>query len=258
MTMDLSAFGDPRAVFGAKVADYVASRPDYPPALFEALRARGWLAATHLVADLGAGTGLLTRDLLPHVRQVIAVEPNAAMRAASDALLRQDPRYLSVDGRAEATGLPDGVIDLITAAQAFHWFDIDAARRECLRILKPSGQVALIWNDRLLSDPLHQALGPVFETYGGEKRDALLAHEDRSRVAEFFRGQYETLQFDHAHQLDREGLVSLVFSRSYMPAQNSPQGQAARATVAAIFDRHAVEDRVAVRYTTVAMIGRPL
>lgn len=246
------------AIFSPKVADYVASRPDYPAPLFDALRAACSLSTDAVVADIGAGTGLLTQGLLAQGYQVTAIEPSAAMRAAADQALSRFAHYRSADGSAEHIPLPDASVDLITAAQAFHWFAVDAARAEFLRVLKPHGQVALIWNDRVLTDPLHTALNALFAKYGGPKRDALLAHEDRGNVAAFFGATVpQQWTWPHAHHLDADALLSLVFSRSYMPDKNSPLGQQACVELREIFERLAVDGTVAVRYTTVAMLGRP-
>lgn len=245
-------------IFSPKVADYVASRPDYPADLFDALREGCNLQPGAAVADIGAGTGLLTQGLLAQGFDVTAIEPSAAMRAAADQALSQFAHYRSAGGSAEHIPLPDASVDLITAAQAFHWFDVDAARAEFLRVLKPHGQVALVWNDRVLTDPLHTALNALFAKYGGPKRDALLAHEDRGNVSAFF-GATVPRQWTgpHAHHLDAAALQSLVFSRSYMPDKDSPVGQQACADVREIFERLSVDGVVAVRYTTVAMMGRP-
>lgn len=245
-------------IFGPKVADYCASRPDYPAPLFELLRSQCGLTAGVTVADVGAGTGLLTRGLLGTGASVVAVEPNAAMRGACDHALQTAPNYRSVEGCAEAMPLADGAVDLITAAQAFHWFDVERARSECLRVLRQAGQVALIWNDRLFGDPLHVALDQVFEPFGGEKRAALLAHEDRGLVPRFFgAGRFQTHQWPHEHALSQDGLLSLVFSRSYMPPRESEPGQRAAERVREVFDALAMDSEIAVRYTTVLMLGRP-
>jgi SAM-dependent methyltransferase len=245
-------------LFSAKVAEYIASRPNYPRALFDELAALGLLNASKRIADLGAGTGIFTRALLDRGCEVIAVEPNAAMRAAADTALQSYPRYRSVTGTAEHTSLAAASIDLITAAQAFHWFDIAAARSECLRILKPEGQVALIWNDRVLTDPLHIALDEIFTKYGGAMRGAVLAHEDRSSVPQFFgSAEVHTLQYPNEQRLNRDGLTSLVLSRSYMPARDTGAGQAAVQDTHRIFDAFSAGDHVTVRYRTIATIGRP-
>jgi SAM-dependent methyltransferase len=245
-------------VFSAKVADYVAARPDYPAALFDTLAREAGLQPGAAVADIGAGTGLLTRDLLARAAQVTAVEPSAEMRAACDHALAGRAGYRSLEGQAEATGLADASVDLITAAQAFHWFDIDPARREALRILKPHGQVALIWNDRLPGDPMHTAMDDLFADFGGERRGAMLVHEgQRGDLSAFYGFTPRQFEFDHAHVLDRGGLQALAFSRSYMPARNTDAGCAASRALDALFDRFAQDGQVVVRYRTVMMLGRP-
>lgn len=251
-----AASGGLHAVFGDKVADYQASRPDYPPALFEQL-AQG-LGAAAAIGDLGAGTGLLTEGLLARGWRVWAIEPNEGMRAACDRRLGGRPGYRSAAGSAEAVPLPDASLDLLTAAQAFHWFQIEAARAEALRVLKPGGQVALIWNDRA-DTPLHRALNEIFARHGGARRYALLAAEDRGQLDRFFlSAPPQQWQWPHAHRLDVRGLLSLVFSRSYMPRPDSPAGQAAASELLALFERLAEADgRVEVAYTTVLFLGRP-
>ena len=125
-------------------------------------------------------------------------------------------------------------------------------------MLRPAGKVALIWNDRVLTDPLHVALDEVFAEYGGAKRGALVAHESRDDVPKFFGASSPTeFAWPHEHLLDEDGLLSLVFSRSYMPAQNSDSGRDAGQQVRQLFHRFAENGLLTVRYTTVAIIGRP-
>jgi SAM-dependent methyltransferase len=245
-------------IFSSKVSDYVASRPDYPAALFAALREKCHLQAASVVADIGAGTGLLTQDLLAQGYAVTAVEPSDSMRAAADQALTNFPAYSSARGTAEHIPLPNACVDLITAAQAFHWFDIKAARAEFLRVLKPTGKVALIWNDRLEDDPLHAGLNDIFARHGGAKRGAMLAHDERSEVPAFFGASTPVeLSWPHEHHLSETALLSLVFSRSYMPARDSELGQQACQQVGALFQSLATGESIAVRYNTVAIIGRP-
>jgi SAM-dependent methyltransferase len=252
------AQGGVTAVFSSKVADYVASRPDYPAALFHELATYCRLPDGAHIADIGAGTGLLTRDLLACGYRVTAIEPNPEMREACDHLLGHLSGYRSESGTAESMSLDDLSVDLITAATAFHWFKINESRSECLRVLKPRANVALIWNDRVLTDPLHVALGEVFAQFGGAKRDALVAHQERQGVPSFF-GDTTAHEFvcAHTHDLSCDGLLSLVFSRSYMPLRDTDVGQLASDSVRRVFDRFAVNGCVGVRYNTVAYIGRP-
>ena len=250
--------GGVRSVFSAKVADYVASRPDYPSLLFDTLESAGALPRGATIADVGAGTGLLTRGFLERGHEIVAVEPNPAMRAACDRHCAGFERYRSVEGTAEAMPLAAASVGLVTAAQAFHWFDVERARAECLRVLKLQGKVALVWNDRDMSDPLHTALDEVFRAFGGEKRSALVAHEDRSGVPRFF-GDANIVSeaFPHEHSIGADGLQSLAFSRSYMPARDTARGAAAEERLRRVFDRFAENGVVNVRYRTVLVLGRP-
>jgi SAM-dependent methyltransferase len=247
-----------RSVFSKKATDYAVSRPDYPAALFETLK---WCCAPNkgvVVADVGAGTGLLTQGLLKSGYRVVAVEPNPEMRRMSDSRLGKIAGYSSTDGCAESIPLAPASVHLITAAQAFHWFEVERARTEFLRVLTAEGQVALIWNDRVPEDPLHVALDEVFARFGGAKRAALVAHENRSDVPRFF-GSARPGQFSwpHAHHLDREELLCLVFSRSYIPGRETHEGPAIADRVSEIFGRFATNGTVRVQYRTVALIGRP-
>jgi len=244
-------------IFSSKVADYVASRPDYPAALFEALSQRCDLPPEATVVDVGAGTGLLTQGLLARGHRVWAVEPNAAMRAVADHALARWPRYESAAGSAESLPLAESSVDLITAAQAFHWFDVDRARYEFLRVLRPQGQVTLIWNDRVASDPLHLALDEILDHYGGAKRDALVKHEERGDLPKFFGTAVPAeLKWPHEHCLNEQGLLSLAFSRSYMPERDSVPGRQACEQLRQLYRRFASDGKLVVRYSTVAIIGR--
>ena len=253
-----AAEGGARSIFSEKATDYAVARPDYPAALFELLRKCRAPNQNVVVADIGAGTGLLTEGLLKSGYQVVAVEPNAEMRQLSDSRFGKIVGYRSADGFAESIPLEPASVDLITAAQAFHWFEVERARIEFLRVLKEQGQVALIWNDRVLEDPLHVALDEVFSEFGGAKRSALVAHEDRPDVPRFF-GATEPKQFSwpHEHHLEREGLLSLVFSRSYIPGRNSANAPQVANRVSEIFNFFATGETVKVQYRTVAFIGRP-
>lgn len=251
--------GGTTAIFSTKVADYTAARPDYPAALIEALLQRCPVRPGGLAVDVGAGTGLLTQSLLAAGYTVLAVEPNPEMLAACDRRLGMLPGYRSAPAAAESLPLANASADLITAAQAFHWFDAGRARTEWMRVLKPSGLAALIWNDRVFETPLNFALDDLMAAYGGARRDAVMARDARSEMTRFFGGPpAETLTWPHAHTLTETGLESLVFSRSYMPARSTPAGAEVAARVLDIFREFAVDDLVVVPYTTIAYLGRPV
>jgi SAM-dependent methyltransferase len=251
--------GGSGSVFSARVADYLRSRPDYPRALFDELAASCRLAEGSMVADVGGGTGLLTKGLLQKGYRVIVVEPNSEMRRAADRLLGGNKSYSSVAGCAEDMPLESASTDLITAAQAFHWFDVPRARTEFLRVLTPQGQVALIWNDRVPDDPLNLALDEISTEFGGAKRAALVAHEkERSDVPRFF-GAAQPLEsvWPNSQFLDEEGLKALVFSRSYIPGRTSTDAPKVASRISGLFRRFMTKGTVEITYRTIAYIGRP-
>jgi SAM-dependent methyltransferase len=254
-----AAAGGGRSVFSRKALDYARGRPAYPAALFEHIERHLGAGESLRIADVGAGTGLLTQGWLERGHAAFAVEPNDEMRAAADKLLGRDPRYRSVAAPAEATTLTAAAFDLVTAAQSFHWFEPVAFRRECLRILRTAGQVALIWNDRASDSAVQTALDSVFEEFGGIQRTAQAVRQSQQQgVQAFFgAGAFGTWRFDHAQQLDREGLRGMVFSRSYMPAADSPAGLAAARKIDALFNAFATNDVLSLPYRCVLFLGRP-
>jgi ubiquinone/menaquinone biosynthesis C-methylase UbiE len=110
------------------------------------LREHGALPSGAVVADIGAGTGMLAEIFLEAGHRVLAVEPNAEMLEACRALAAQHPALEAVEGSAEATTLPDASVDLIAVGRAMHWFDWPHAHREFQRILKPDGWVLVATN----------------------------------------------------------------------------------------------------------------
>ena len=250
--------GGVTGAFSSKAADYAESRPGYPAALFDALRSDGTLRPVDSIADVGAGTGLFTAALLERGYSVTAVEPNAGMLAVADALLLQCAGYRSVAASAEATTLPDSSFDVVTCAQAFHWFDVDAVRREWLRILKSDGRVVLTWNTRPLNDPLQAEFDSILGEFGGERHSALTARQELTTVPPFFAGAaFRELTFPNSQCLERKGFVSLVLSRSTMPDRASPAGKAAEVVASKVFERFQSEGSVTVNYSTLAFVGRP-
>jgi SAM-dependent methyltransferase len=251
--------GGSGSVFSTRVADYLRSRPGYPQALFDELTTSCRLAEGSILADVGGGTGLLTKGLLQKGYRVVVVEPNSEMRQAADRLLGGNQSYSSVAGSAEAMPLKSASTDLITAAQAFHWFDVERARTEFLRVLTPRGQVSLIWNDRVPDDPLNLALDEISNEFGGAKRAAQVAHEkERSDVPRFF-GAAQPVQFvwPNSQLLDEEGLTALVFSRSYIPGRTSTDAPKVASRISDLFRRFMTNGTVEIKYRSVAFIGRP-
>ncbi len=245
--------------FGDRVDDYVRHRPGYPPALADCLRKECGLGSGTLVADVGSGTGKLTELLLAAGARVIAVEPNAGMREAAERLLGGFPGFRSVDGTAEATGLEPGSVDLVSAAQAFHWFDQAAARGEFARILKPGGSVALVWNERdddaseFLRD-YERCLRDFSVDYGAvdHRRTA-----SRERIAAFFApGGFRETEYPNGQDLDLDGLRGRYLSCSYALPRGHARFDEVMAALSSIFARHQRGGRVRIDYRTRLYHGR--
>ena len=131
--------------FEAGAAAYELARPGYPDAAIDVLAQELGVATGTRVCDLAAGTGKLTRRLVELGASVVAVEPVNGMR---EQLLTAVPGVEALDGTAESIPVPDGSVDVVTVAQAFHWFDAPVALAEIARVLKPGGGLALLWNER--------------------------------------------------------------------------------------------------------------
>lgn len=241
--------------FSDRVADYVRYRPTYPGAFVDELVAKLGLSAGSWVADLGSGTGISARLLIERGIETFAVEPNEPMRRAAEAELGSSPLFHSVAATAEATSLPDHSVDAVVAFQAFHWFDAAKARVEMKRILKPSGLVALVWNERLVDTPFLVAYEDLLQRqstdYGAvEHRNAY------PKILEFFAPERPVEVVAKNEQiLNRDALFGRVFSSSYVP-KSGPAHDAFSAALAEIFEREAVSGEVAFRYDTKAFLGR--
>ncbi len=139
------------AGFSSAAGEYERARPSYPPEAVSWLAERTGLGPGRTVVDLAAGTGKLTRLLVGTGARVVAVEPLAEMRALI-------PEGEVLDGTAEDLPLPAAAADVVTVAQALHWFDLDRALPEIHRVLRPDGWLVLVWNMRDLDDPVQGAV----------------------------------------------------------------------------------------------------
>ena len=248
--------------FDAWAEEYDRYRPGYPEALFAEISARLSLPEPPDVADLGAGTGIAATAMARRGWRVTAVEPGEPMLAALRARAeREGLDVAAVQGTAERTGLPGASADLVTAAQAFHWFDHAAAVREIARIVRPGGGIALFWNmrDESRSEFLRE-YGAVLVAHG--LREDLRGpgrHPDTRRwIAEA--GGFEPSEFfqvPHVQRMTPAEFIGLVFTASYVRTAPDEVQRALRADVVALLDRHASGDAaIEVPYVVDCEIAR--
>lgn len=244
--------------FTGRQQNYTAGRPSYAEGFLKRLRELYAPPERFTAADIGSGTGKLSAQLLEAGFTVYGVEPNADMRGAAEALLGAGVRFTSVDGSDQSTGLADRSVDFITAAQAFHWFDGPAFAGECRRILRPGGQVFLIWNMRAEA-PLNQALARVFREYCPDfKGFSGGITENDETIRAFFGGRYEKRRFPNPLVFDHERFLRRCFSGSYSLREGDTGFSAYRQALEALFDAFSDGGRLTQPNETIVYAGQPL
>lgn len=213
---------DPLGRFSDRAQDYARYRPSYPGEAIAAILSDLGDAAGLVVADIGAGTGISSRLLGDLGARVIALEPNAEMRAAA----APHPQVTFQPGTAEQTGLGDQSVDVVTCCQSFHWFNAPPAVAEFSRILRPGGRLALLWNDWDLDDPGTAAYRQIIQAAATRA----IRHHDHTHslhVVEEHSGfaPVRHLSFDYAQTLTLPEMVGRSLSSSYMPKQGEAYEQ---------------------------------
>lgn len=248
---------DPTTRFSDRVTNYIKYRPSYPAAAIDLLMTVCGLDSESVVADIGSGTGILTRQLLERDLSVVAVEPNPAMREAAERLLSGYTRLTSVAATAEQTSLASNSVDLIVAGQAFHWFDPDACRREFSRILRSSGRVALVWNERLVdATPFQKDYEALLRRHSSDYGSVDHRNIGEAEIERFFApGDHEVHRFPNEQRFDLEGLTGRCVSSSYMPNEGSPDFPPLVADLGRLFEVHQQQGMVPFEYTTNVYLG---
>jgi len=243
--------------FSDRVEKYVLYRPGYPPEALQTLKTECGLGPGQVIADIAFGTGLWTRLFLENGNKVFGIEPNAEMRAAGERLLAAFPKFTSLEGTAEATCLPEHSVDLVTAAQAAHWFDRPRARREFIRILKPGGWLVLVWNERVTeSTAFLRDYERLLLTYGTDYNE--VRHERTTdAVNEFYDpAPFQQRVFDLCQEFDYTGVEGRLLSSSYAPGPEHPLHAPMLRELRRIFDAHAVKGLTTFEYKTRLYFGQ--
>ena len=239
--------------FTDRVADYIQYRPTYPPEVISTLVQEAKLSAENTIADIGSGTGILTRQLLDMGCKVLAIEPNAAMRIAGEELLGGHPGFTSVNATAENTSLPDQSLDGITAGQAFHWFDRLATKMEFRRILRPGGFVALVWNNwQVDSSDFMKDYTKLLLEWGTDYQRVSRTNIDDAAIRQFFHPRpFEKFTFPNHQTFDYEGLKGRLLSSSYTPQAGHPKHESLIEGLKEIFNNHQTNNEIRFDYVTI-------
>ena len=247
----------PTERFSDRVENYIRYRPSYPIQVIELMRREMNLNENSFVADVGSGTGIFTKLLLETGCTVYAVEPNEPMRRAGEEFLQKFERFRSIDGSSENTNLPDETVDLIVAAQAFHWFEREKAKGEFRRIIKPGGFVALIWNERqLASTAFLRDYEDLLLRYGTDYKEVRHDAVSTDNISPFFFEDFHEIYFPNVQRVDFDGLKGRLLSASYIPHSGHPRFGEMLLELKNIFDRHAEADAVEILYDTRVFYGK--
>lgn len=236
---------------------YSKSRPSYPNEYIDYLFSANHVDESCRIADIGSGTGILTRQLLERRVSVTGVEPNKDMRTKAEQNLRKFDLFTSINGSAEDTTLPENSVDLVIAAQAFHWFDKEKFKLECKRILKQERNVALVWNSRDSESPLIKENAEIFKKYcpsfygfsGG-------IGENEEVFKQFFRnGQYEYKRFHYDLVMDYNGFLGRNLSASYSLKESDNDYKLFVEDISNLFEKYSYNGTIVMPNFTRSYLG---
>ena len=247
------------ARFTGKAAEYAQYRERYDPEVVLPLL-REWcgLSADWCVADVGAGTGMVGDLFRINGNRVIAIEPNAEMRAACACLHEGDDCYAVRDGSAETSGLADDSVEMIAVGRALHWFDIEAALREFRRVLKLQGWVVILAcgraEDGREENVEFKKMMQTSTNRDGELDPLLAVYRKLDSL--FAGGRFHHAEMARQMRLDWEQLRGLTLSLSHAPMPGSAAFPAFEAALRGYFDRFAQDGHVTLTAKTWVSAGQ--
>ena len=244
--------------YSNKTEDYARYRPDFPPKIIRFLSDSCMIDNHSIIADIGSGTGRFTRLLLKKCNTVFGVEQNEAMRKKAEILLTNFSNFISVAGSAENTGLEDRSVDLITVAQAFHWFDKGKSLLEFKRIIREKGKVFIVWDDFVGSyNDFSVAYSQLLSTYSIVKPENAVKEPSRSEmISEFFKdNQYEEKSFTHVLYQNFEGIRGGALSASFTPNPDEDQYEPFIYDLKKVFDQYQIDGEVCTAFCSNCYLG---
>lgn len=243
--------------FSSRADHYARHRPGYPRSLYAYVRTHTGLGAGQPVADIGSGTGLLSRLFLDNGHPVFGIEPNQPMRQAADIDLVDFPNFHNLAGAAEAIPLDDASVNLLVAGQSFHWFNPSAFKAEAQRVLAPMSQVALIWNRRVDHDPFVAAYEALLDQYAIDYYKADPKHRmSDEKIAVFFDpAPVHKTSFPNPRPYDWQGIFGLAMSQSYVPPAGHPNHAGFLSGLKNLFEKYQRDNRITLALDTHLYFG---
>jgi ubiquinone/menaquinone biosynthesis C-methylase UbiE len=244
--------------FTPRVTYYERYRPSYPMDLLWLMEKEIGFDVSDNVADIGSGTGILSKLFVQNGNIVFAVEPNNAMRAVAEEKFRNNFNFISISGTAENTKLEDSSIDVIVSGQAFHWFDIKKVPEEFKRILVDNGYVVLVWNERkekkkgimYAYEKICRKYGTDYEKYKCSKEITVSSLNKIFGVRNFKYTEFEVKQY-----LSFEGIKGRLLSSSFIPLEGLAYKEMIK-ELKTFFSKYQHYGKVLLEYKTRVFYGK--
>ncbi len=241
--------------FSNRVENYIKYRPGYPAEIIIFMREEINFNSSWIIADVGSGTGILSKLFLDNKNFVFGVEPNNEMRKAGEKQLSNYTCFKSINGSSENTGLDNNSVDLISAGQAFHWFDVQKSKEEFKRILKKNGYVSLIWNNRRTnSTAFLREYENLLLNFSTDYKIVDHKSINEKILNEFFKN-YKLKTFLNYQIFNFEELKGRLLSSSYSPMPDHPDYKPMIKRLEKIFNKNEIDGKVKIEYDTELYYG---
>jgi ubiquinone/menaquinone biosynthesis C-methylase UbiE len=240
--------------FTGKAENYAKYRLEYSNEILKYFKEYHF-GKDSVIADIGSGTGKLTKIFLDNGNIVYAVEPNDNMRNTAELSLNIFKNFISINGTAENTTLQSSIIDFVVAGQAFHWFDTQKALNEFKRILKKNGVLVIIWYNRKTDTPFLKEYDSILQNNPAYKGSINKLFPD-DVIESFYSKDYKKNTFEENREINFDELIGGFLSSSYSPKEGSTEYNESYKLLDKIFNEYKINDKVIFSYETKIYTGR--
>lgn len=243
--------------FSGRAESYEKARPDYALELINYLSDTLGINKDTAIADIGSGTGKLSKEFLKLGCKVFCVEPNEDMRKMAENNLSEYAGFISVNGTDENTCLENKSIDVVTVAQAFHWFNVEMFKSECKRILKPKGTVVIVYNHRVADSDFVKENAEICKKYCPNFNgfSNTYSTEALSKIDMLFDGKYEVKTFSNNLTYSKDMFIDRMLSASYSLTEKDEKYNEYITSLEQLFDKYSVDGILTMPNETIAYIG---